>query len=137
MVTYSTTTTAALYNTRFSNLNAPSYITFGLTGRSASVQFNNLLPFSTYVNAAMAAKSGVQTIAAALTSCAAPLYATGQVNITAALGVSLGIPGMTCITSAQNACNMGTSGCYAAVTVMSNVANSVFYRNGGAELFPP
>ena len=55
----------------------------------------------------------MQTAAlAALNSYSAPIYGSGMVNVSAALGLSLGLPGMTGTTSTGNACNLPATGCY-------------------------
>jgi len=78
------TTTAALYNNTFSNVNASIYIMFGSTGLGSNSGIENLVPYSTYVTAATmyAGGSAVQTAAAAgLKSYAQPVYGNNMVSV--------------------------------------------------------
>ena len=128
------TTTTALYNNTFSNLNASIYIMFGPTGLGASSGYFNLVPYSTYVTAATisAGGSAVQTAAAAaLKAYAQPVYGNGMVNLSAALGASLGIAGMSGTTSSGNFCNYPGTGCYAGIIIITNdPGTQLYYRTG-------
>lgn len=130
------TTTAALYNNTFSNATANIYITFGTTGLGSSAQYLNFVPYSQYIAAATknASGSSVQTAAAAaLKAYAAPIYSSGQVEISSALGLSLGFTGMTGTTSAGNPCDFSAAGCYAAIITITNDPTTVLYYRTGTE----
>ena len=128
------TTTAALYNNTFSNINANIYIKFGATGLGGSYGYLNLVPYATYVNAATAHASGstVQTDAAdALKSYAAPIYGSGMVNLATALGLSLGLPGMAGTMSNGNYCVLPATNCYVGIiTITNDPQTSLYYRTG-------
>jgi len=126
------TTTAALYNNTFSNANAAIYIQFGSTGLGSNTGYENFVPYSVYVAAAgmNAGASAIQTAAAnALRTYAAPIYGKGMVNLSAALGASLGIAGMYGTTSTGNYCNYPGPSCYAGIVIVSDKAR-FYYRTG-------
>jgi uncharacterized protein (TIGR03437 family) len=73
----------------------------------------------------------VQTAAlAALNSYSAPIYGSGMVNVSAALGLSLGLPGMTGTTSTGSACNLPATGCYVSMITLTNVPSTFYFRTG-------
>jgi len=126
-------TTAALYNNTFSNANANIYIEFGITDLGSSLQVLNFVNYSDYVKAATASANGVQTTAlAALNSYASKIYGTGQVEVSSALGSSLGLPQMFGVTKDTNVCAINSTGCYAGVITITNDPNTpLYYRTAG------
>jgi hypothetical protein len=139
--TYLNTTVAGYYNSTFTNANANIYITYGTTGLGESEQYYNLISYDQYVTAynAIAGKSPVQTSAySALGTYDATPYGSGNVEITVAIGATLGFTGLTGITSSGGACTPDTAGCYnGIITVVSDPESegfSLYYDNlGGAE----
>jgi hypothetical protein len=79
-------------------------------------------------------KDTIQTkgISALSTYDATP-YGSGNVEVTSALGKSLGFTGMLGITTAGDACNSpGTSGCYnVLITVTNDPSTPIFYSDAG------
>ena len=127
-------TTAAIYNNTFSNINAPIYITFGATGLGSSYGYLNMVPYSVYINAATAHASGstVQTAAmAALKSNALPIYGSGMVTVSSALGQSLGIPNMAGTMSNGSYCPLPGANCYVGIITITNSSSTpLYYRTG-------
>lgn len=127
-------TVAPSYNNTFTNINASIYVQFGNTGLGGSNQILNFVSYSSYISAATAnAKaSAVQTAAAAgLKTYAAPIYGTGSVVITAALGASLGVSGMFGLGSDGNFCKYPGTACYAGIiTITNNPSTKLYYRTG-------
>lgn len=132
------TTIADLYSKTFTNASAQIFITFGTTGLGSSAQYLNYVTWAQYLTAlngrATASGNAVQKAAlTALATYAAPLYSNGNVEITAALGRSLGFAGMTGSTKTGDACNAGTSGCFDAVVTITKDPNTPLYFRTGTE----
>ena len=126
------TTMAGIYNNTFSNANANIYVQFGVTGLGASVGgTGTLIPYSTFITALTASKNGNQTAAlTALNNYVTPVYGAGMMSVSVAYAWSLGIPGITGVTSSGGNCTQGSTGCYAGVVTMTNVPGTFYYRTG-------
>ncbi len=133
---------AGNYNDTFINANANIYITLGTTGLGSSLQYDNYVTYSQYVNALsnIPSKSGIQSSAlAALSSYDATPYGGNYVKVSAALGTALGFTGLYGATSPAAGpvtyCTIGTAGCYnAIITITDNVNTPLYYDNlGGTE----
>lgn len=134
------TTIADLYSSKLSNANADIYVEYAATGLGASIQFQNFVTYSTYLNA-LTAENGPGTVrASALASLpgAEPaIYTGGDIYVTAALAANLGITTdafgdpVKGITVGSAACaTVGVGGCYDAVIKLSNSPNIFYYRTG-------
>ncbi|HEY6448368.1 MAG TPA: choice-of-anchor D domain-containing protein [Acidobacteriaceae bacterium] len=143
--TYLNTTVAGYYNSVFTNANANIYIEFGNTGLGESDGFYNLVHYTPYVTALTSntGKSSIQTSAlSAINTYADPVYSSQNLmDITVALGSTLGFTGLSGINSAETAaCTPYTAGCYNEVITVANAAQqaaggfSFYYDNlGGTE----
>ena len=134
------TTTAALYTSTFTNVTASIYIQFGATGLGENVGYLNFVSYSQYIAAltARAAASGNAVQAAALSALstyAAPIYGNGQVEISTALGRSLGFTGTAGITATLGFCTTPgtTAGCYDGVMTITNDPDTPQYYRVGTE----
>jgi hypothetical protein len=138
---YLNTVIAGYYNSTFTNANANIYLVFGSTGLGETNSYLNYLTYDQYETAysSIANKSAIQTSAlSALGTYAATPYGSGQVGVTVSLGEALGFtaPNFTGTDPFGNACTAGTSGCYNAVTTITNdtVDTPLYYDNvGGPE----
>ncbi len=138
--TYLNTTVAGWYNGTFTNANANIYITYGTTGLGQSEGYFNFVTYSHYLAAVTsnATKSAIQTSAlSALNTYDAGPYSAGSVEISGALGTTLGFTGLTGITAPPSlaACTLGSAGCYnEIVTVTNDPSTPLYYDNlGGPE----
>jgi hypothetical protein len=141
---YLDSTVAGLYSSTFSNANASVYITYGATGLGQSTQFLNFVTYNQYRTALIADSSGDAVDVGAIASLPAvepAIYNNGDVNVTAALGSLLGLPvtGITTPATGENACTLGTLGCYDAIITLATPASlagngqGYYYRqNGGS-----
>jgi hypothetical protein len=135
---YLNTTVAGYYNSTFTNANANIYITYGTTSLGASDQYLNLVTYDQYVAALTSNtnKSAVQTSAlSALGTYDATPYGSGDVEVTTALGTTLGFSGTTGINVSGGACTPGSTGCYnVIITVTNDPDTPLYYDNlGGTE----
>ncbi len=127
---YLNTTVAGQYTSTFTNVNASIYIQMGTTalGSNTTGVFNDV-PYSTYV-ADLTATASHDTVdadaLAALNSLDNPLYGSGNVVITSALGQALGIPDGDLVgTTAGGApYTIGISGCYNGIITITTPASS-------------
>jgi hypothetical protein len=133
---YLNSTIAALYTGAFSNVNASIYIQYGSTGLGQNETEDTMVPYATYVADLAAHSTGSALDIAALASLAANdtgPYGCGDVDITAALGSALGIPGLSGITAGGTSCRLGTNGCYDGVITIATPASlgsqGLFYRS--------
>lgn len=130
------TTIAGLYSKTFTNADAVIYITFGKTGLGSSSQFLNYVTYAQYTAKltalATASTNPIQTAAVtSLSTYAAPVYNTGRVQITTALGRSLGFTGLTGSTKTGDPCTPGSTACYdALVTITNDPATALYFRTG-------
>jgi hypothetical protein len=136
---YLNTVVAGQYSSTFTNANADIYIQYGTTGLASTSSYLNDVSYSDYLVAltANANKDGLQTAALlSLDANATGPYGTGNVNITDALGVALGLTsGLTGTTATGAACSFPSAGCYnAVVTVTNDPGTPLYYDNqGGVE----
>ena len=135
---YLNTTVAGYYNATFTNANANIYIQYGSTGLGQSVQYFNYVTYNQYVTALNGNpnKSAIQTSAqSALSTYDAPHYGSNYVEVTSALGTSLGFAGMTGIQTNMSACAIGSANCYnAIITITNDPGITLYYDNlGGTE----
>ena len=134
------------YTSTFTNVDASVYITYGATGLASSTTgFFNDLSYATFVAdlTADALASGNPVMLAAVSSLntvdASTYYATSKVAVTSTEGEALGVPlanlvGTTGPAAGNNACAIGTAGCYNGVITLTNAANTWYYdQNGGIE----
>lgn len=142
--TYLNNTVAGNYSSAFSNANAAIYIQMGSTTDLAEYTSNfALLRYGAYVSdlTANSVASGDPVQASAVTALnqvdSNAYYADGSVLVTDALAQALGIPtadlkGTTGPADGNNACTIGTSGCYNGVITMDNTSVTWYYdQNGG------
>jgi hypothetical protein len=119
---YLNNTVAAIYNNTFINANAVIYVSLsGDIGSndSQSEYWFNFVPYTDYLLKLGGTSSGDAVDVAALDSLnqyATPVYLSGDVAVTGALGQALGfstapLDGVTSDDSSN--CTLGTSGCYA------------------------
>ncbi len=138
--TYLNTTVAGWYNSTFTNANAAIYIQYGTTGLGESTTgFYNFVTYDQYVAALTSntGKSAIQTSAlSALNTYAKPVYDTNYVELTGALGTTLGFS-MTGTTVGAIPCTLPSAGCYdGIITVTNDVSTPLYYDNlGGPEPF--
>jgi PEP-CTERM motif len=136
---YLNSTISSLYTSTFSNVNANIYIQQGITGLGSSTPgFYNYVPYSTYLAdlTATASNDAVDVAAlAALNSLDTPLYGSGNVVITSALGEAIGVPNADLFgtTSGGAACIIGTAGCYNGIITITTPAN--LYSETGQLLY--
>ncbi len=136
---YLNTTVAGEYSSTFTNASASIYIQYGTTGLASTSAFLNDVSYNDYLAAltANANKDGLQTAALlSLDAYATGPYGTGNVGITDALGVALGLTSnLTGTTASGAACTFPNSGCYnAVVTVTNDPGTPLYYDNlGGTE----
>ena len=142
---YLNTTVAGYYNSVFTNANANIYIEFGDTGLGESDGFYNFVHYTPYVTALTnnTVKSSIQSSAlSAINTYATPIYSSQNImEITVALGSTLGFTGLSGINAAENApCTPYASGCYNEVITVADSAQqaaggfSFYYDNlGGSE----
>ncbi len=137
---YLNSTIAGLYGSTFSNANANIYIQQGTTGLGESTEgFFNTLSYATYVSDlaanALASGNAVQSSAvASLASLDSGVYGGGDVVITSALGLALGVSpsALTGTTAGGAACTVGTSGCYNGIITITTPAN-LLSESGGTQ----
>lgn len=136
---YLNTTISSLYTGSFSNVNANIYIQQGITGLGSSTPgFYNVLPYGTYLAdlTATASSNPVDVAAlAALNSLDTPLYGSGNVVITSALGQAIGVPDANLVgtTSGGAPCTIGTAGCYNGIITITTPAN-LSSETGGTQV---
>ena len=136
--TYLNTTVANYYNSTFTNANANIYVMYGTTGLGQSSYYLNFITYNQYVTALnnISSKSATQTAAiSALNTYDQTPYGSGQVEITAALGSTLGFSPMYGSTVGGAPCEIGANGCYnGIVTVIDDPQDygfSLYYDNLG------
>ncbi len=135
---YLNTTVAGHYNDTFTNANASIYIKYGATGLGSSFQYLNFITYNQYVTAlgSNANKSAIQVAAqSALSTYDATPYGSGNVEVTSALGTTLGFTGLFGTDSSSNFCTIGSAGCYnAIITITNDPGITLYYDNlGGNE----
>jgi hypothetical protein len=134
--TYLNTTVAGLYDSTFTNASADIYVQYGSSGLASTSSVGNQVSYSAYV-AALAANPGQNALQASalasLATNAATPYGNGNVNLSTALGTTLGFTNLFGVNaSGANSCNFGAAGCYdASITVTNDPGTPLFYRNGG------
>jgi len=123
--TYLNTTVAGYYNSIFTNANADIYVQYGATGLGESEGYINLVPYSHYLSAITSTtpKSSIQASAlSSINTYAATPYSGGNLEVTVALGTTLGMTGLTGITPTTAPCTPGTAGCYNEIVTVANAA---------------
>ncbi len=136
---YLNTTVAGWYNSTFTNANAAIYIMYGSTGLAESTTgFYNFATYDDYVAAlnGNSAKSAIQTSSlSALDTYDGSHYGSDYVEVTSALGTTLGFPDMLATTLKGDTCTPGAAGCYnGIITVTNDKGTPLYYDNlGGAE----
>ncbi len=131
-------TTAGVYNSTFTNVNASIYIKMGTTGLGESTTgFFNTMSYSAYLTALTAhASSDLVDVSAiaALNATDTAVYGSDNVVITSALGVALGLTpsSLTGTTAAGSSCAIGTAGCYNGIITITTAAN-LFSESGGTQ----
>jgi hypothetical protein len=144
---YLNTTIAGIYAARFTNANASIYIQFGITGLGGSTSgFLNLISYSTYRAALASDSSGDLVDVAALASLPGSepaIFGGGSIEVTSALGVALGLSGMTGTTAGGSSCSIPSAGCYNGIITVTTPANLsansggtqflYFRQNGGTQ----
>jgi hypothetical protein len=130
---YLNTTIAGIYNSTFTNANANIYIEYGNTGLAMTEQYYDYVTFAAYLTAMEATASTSDSVdlgaLAALQTLDSAIYGSGNVEVAGALGMALGFPNMTGITSSGGACTLGTANCYAGLVTISSTA-PLYYRSG-------
>jgi hypothetical protein len=138
---YLNSTISGQYNSTFTNVNASIYIQMGTTtlGSNTTGAYNDI-SYSAYVTdlAATASHDTVDTnVFTALNSLDDPIYGSGNVVITSALGQALGIPDGDLVgtTSTGASCTIGTSGCYNGIITITTPANLASETGGTQGLY--
>jgi len=112
---YLQTNIASLYTSTFNNIDASIYIEeTSPTGLGSSSQYYNYVTYSQYKNALVstASSDAVDTSVLANLGLDTTAYGSKNVEITGALGTTLGFSSLTGTTAGGSSCTLGTLGCY-------------------------
>ncbi len=128
------TTIAGLYANVFENANANIYITLGSTDLGESLTLLNLLSYTNFRNALIAAETDANDdIAVADSVPAASPFGNDSVAVTNASARALGFQASFGIQANGASCTIGTSGCYDGMITMSSSIQALgefYFRSG-------
>jgi hypothetical protein len=132
---YLNSTIAALYTSRFTNVNANIYITFGSTGLGQNQSAINEFSYSAFRTALQNGLSDANDTTAFTDSVTAtnPIDSSYDVYLTNANARALGFSATTGLTATGSSfCTIGTTGCYDAVLTVSSSelsAGNLYFRS--------